>query len=277
MQHFEGKVAFVTGGASGIGLATAHAFAEASMKVMLADIEENALAAALVSLRNAGAEVRGVVCDVADRTAMQHAARETFAAFGKVHIVFNNAGVGSGGQMELITPGDWEWVIGVNLMGVIYGIEAFLPHIKAHGEGGHIINNSSLLGIVSPPAGTGPYGATKAAVVALSETLAAELAGTGIGVSVLCSGGFVRTRFADSARNRAKRFGAQLEAPAAAKTNLAALVRSGTDPQLVARQVMMGIRNNDLYIFTETLSRSTVEERFGRILAAYDKSTIVQE
>jgi NAD(P)-dependent dehydrogenase (short-subunit alcohol dehydrogenase family) len=276
MRDFKGRTAFVTGGASGIGFAMAQAFTAVGMKVMLADIEQDALDAAVVSLSGTDAEVRGVVCDIADRTAVQGAARDTVAAFGKVHIVCNNAGVGAGGEMDSISPGDWEWVIGVNLMGVIYGIEVFLPHIKAHGEGGHIVNTASLVGIVPAPAGIGPYNATKAAVVSLSETLAAELAGTAIGVSVLLPG-FVRTRTAESARNRAARYGKRTEVPAGATTSHAALVRAGIDPQEVARRVMTAIRDNDLYVFTHPEYRSSVEERFRNILAAFDKAAGVQE
>jgi NAD(P)-dependent dehydrogenase (short-subunit alcohol dehydrogenase family) len=142
----DGKVAFVTGAASGIGLALARVLAEARLKVMLADIEEGALDAALADLKASGAEARGVVCDVSDRASVLRAANETFAAFGNVHVVCNNAGVGVGGPIESIAPADWDWMIGVNLMGAVYGVQAFLPHIKAHGEGGHIVNTASLAG-----------------------------------------------------------------------------------------------------------------------------------
>jgi NAD(P)-dependent dehydrogenase (short-subunit alcohol dehydrogenase family) len=270
MRDFKGKTAFVTGGASGIGLAMAQAFTAVGMKVMLADIERDALNTALTSFGGADTEVRGVVCDVSDRAAVQHAAGETVAAFGKVHIVCNNAGVGAGGEMEVISPGDWEWVIGVNLMGVIYGIEAFLPHIKAHGEGGHVVNTASLTAITSP-AGIGPYNVTKAAAVSLSETLAAELTGTAIGVSVVLPG-FVRTRAAEAARNRAARYGKRtVEAPTGA-TSHAAMVSAGIDPQEVARRVMTAIHDNDLYVFTHPEYRSFVEEKFRNVLVGHDKS-----
>ena len=268
MREFQGKVAFVTGGASGIGFAMANAFAELGVKVMLADIEEKALDMALADLRGRGAEVRGVVCDVAERASVQRAAGETFTAFGNVHIVCNNAGVGLGGQMELIPPGDWEWQLGVKLWGVIHGIQIFLPHMKAHGEGGHIVNTASIVGLIPAP-GLGPHIAGEFAVVGLSEALAAELAGTMIGVSVLCPA-FVRTRYAESVRNRPSRFGAQSEEEPAARIG-AALIRTGIDPNEVARRVVMGIRDGDLYIFTHPEYRAGVEERFHRILSAYDK------
>jgi NAD(P)-dependent dehydrogenase (short-subunit alcohol dehydrogenase family) len=270
MRVLEGKAAFVTGGASGIGLALARAFAEARMKVMLADIEESALDAALAELRGTGTEVRAVVCDVADRAAMARAANETFATFGKVHVLCSNAGVAAGGQMDLVSLGDWEWIIGVNVMGFVYGIEAFLPHIRAHGEGGHIVNTASITGMVVVP-GTGPYNATKAALIALSETLAAELVGTEIGVSVLIPS-FVRTRIAESERTRAPRFGSRRELPPSVKAQLATLVRGGIDPKEVALRVMTAIRDNDLYVFTHPEIRGEIEERFRLILAAFDKS-----
>jgi NAD(P)-dependent dehydrogenase (short-subunit alcohol dehydrogenase family) len=133
---FDGRTAFVTGAASGVGLALAHALAAEGAKVMLADIEQGALDAALRDLQDSGADARAVACDVSDRASVVRAAEETFAAFGKVHVVCNNAGVGIGGPVEAITETDWDWLIGVNFMGAVHGIQAFLPHIKAHGEGG---------------------------------------------------------------------------------------------------------------------------------------------
>jgi NAD(P)-dependent dehydrogenase (short-subunit alcohol dehydrogenase family) len=267
IRDFQGKAAFVTGAASGVGLAIARALAAANMRVMLADIEENALYAALADLKGSGADVRAVICDVSDRASVQQAAEQTFAAFGKVHLVCNNAGVGVGGQFETIPPNDWEWVIGVNLMGVVHGVQAFLPHIKAHGEDAHIVNTASLAGIIGPP-GTAPYNASKSGIVAVTETLAAELEGSPIGVSVLCTA-FVRTRIATSSRNRPLRFGGPLDQ---ANAQLEALVQAGWDPQTVAERVMAAVRDNDLYIFTHPEYRAALEERFGKILAAFDKA-----
>jgi NAD(P)-dependent dehydrogenase (short-subunit alcohol dehydrogenase family) len=274
MRDFKGRGAFVTGGASGIGLALGGAFAAAGMKVMLADIEQGALDKAVAQLKATGAEVRGLVCDVSDRAAVERAAVATVAAFGKVHVVCNNAGVGGGGgPMEQIPPGDWEWTIGVNLMGVIHGIAALVPHLKAHGEGGHIVNTASMAGMLSPPM-MAPYNATKFAVVTLSETLATELAGTGIGVSVLCPG-WVNTRIDESARNRPTRFGPARElAPAGREraAQVAELLRAGMSADEVAARVVAAIRDNDLYVFTHQEMRGAVEDRFRRILAAYDKA-----
>ncbi|HXZ00435.1 MAG TPA: SDR family NAD(P)-dependent oxidoreductase [Stellaceae bacterium] len=274
MRELRGKAAFVTGGASGIGLALGRAFAASGMKVMLADIEAAALEAAVRGLAAAGAQVKGVVCDVSERAAVDRAAAETIAAFGKVHVVCNNAGVGGGGgPVEQIPPSDWDWTIGVNLLGVIHGIAAFLPHIKTHGEGGHIVNTASMAGMVSPPL-MAPYNVTKFAVVTLSETLAAELADSTIGVSVLCPG-WVDTRIVESARNRPARFGPPREPSALARERaqqVAALLRSGMSPDEVAERVLRAIRDNDLHIFTHPEMRGALEDRFRRILAAYDKT-----
>jgi NAD(P)-dependent dehydrogenase (short-subunit alcohol dehydrogenase family) len=277
MREFKGKTAFVTGGACGIGFALAGAFADAGMRVMVADIQEKALDQALTELkgRGAGAEVRGVLCDVADIASLKRAADETFAAFGNVHLVCNNAGVGWGGRVESITAADWEWQIGVNLMGVIYGVQAFLPHIKAHGEGGHIVNTASMSGLLAIP-GLAPHTVTKFAVVGLSETLAAELAGTSVGISVLCPA-FVRTPYAENIqRLRALHFGTPVdETPEPATAQLATLIHGGIDPKDVARRVIRAIRDNELYIFTHPEMRAPLEDRFRQVIAAFDKAAAV--
>jgi NAD(P)-dependent dehydrogenase (short-subunit alcohol dehydrogenase family) len=269
MRELDGKVAFVTGGASGLGFALARAFGRANMGVMLADIEVGALDAAVAELKSEGIEVRGVECDVADRASVHHAAAETLAAFGKVNVLCNNAGVIAGGPMERIAPGDWDWVIGVDLMGFVHGIQAFLPHLKSQREGGHVVTVASMAGMACVPGG-GPHNAAKFGLVALSETLAAELAGTPIGVSVLCCA-FMRTRIDNSARNRSERYGPRTEASPAAEAQLAAFVRSGQEPDKVAEKVLRAIRENELYIFTHPEARYLLEERFQRILAAYPR------
>src|ERR1700754_833520 len=163
MQDFKGKTAFVTGGASGIGLALGRAFAEAGMKVMLADVEAGALDKALQSLSNHGNRMRGIQCDVGDPDSVERAAQATFDAFGNVHVVCNNAGVAAGGGIDDISIDNWRWVIDVNLMGVLHGIKSFLPHIRAHGEGGHIVNTASMAGMENG-LGFSPYAASKFAV-----------------------------------------------------------------------------------------------------------------
>ena len=205
MRDLAGKTAFVTGGASGIGLALGGAFAAAGMNVMLADIETDALAAAVAGLRGVGPEVRGVTCDVADPDSVERAAQASYAAFGNVHVVCNNAGVAGGGGIHTIALDTWRWVLDVNLMGVLHGIRTFLPHLRAHGQGGHFVNTASMAGLQSG-LGFSPYATSKFAVVALSEGLAMQLKPLGIGVSVLCPG-YVRTGIWDADRNCPARLG----------------------------------------------------------------------
>lgn len=274
MRDFAGKTAFVTGGAGGIGLAMARAFAKAGMKVMLADIEAGALRAAVESLRQISPEVRGTVCDVADAASVERAAQATFDAFGRVHLLCNNAGVAAGGGIDHISLDNWRWVIDVNLMGVLHGIKSFLPHIRAHGEGGHIVNTASMAGMESG-LGFSPYGASKFAVVSMSEGLAAQLAPHGIGVSVLCPS-FVRTRIGESGRNRPGRYGQSQPldpaSPAAAMAaEIARQIEAGLDPDSVAARVLDAIREKELYIFTHSGMRAQVEARFAAILAAMDR------
>ncbi|MDB5639100.1 MAG: short-chain dehydrogenase, partial [Bradyrhizobium sp.] len=185
MRELAGKAAFVTGGASGIGFALGRAFASAGMKVMLADIETEALAAAVKSLHDVGPDVRGVTCDVADPLSVERAAKASCDAFGNIHVVCNNAGVAASGGIDNISLDNWRWVLDVNLMGVLHGIRTFLPHIRAHGEGGHIVNTASMAGM-NGGLGFSPYVASKFAVVGMSEGLAMQLRPLGIGVTVLC-------------------------------------------------------------------------------------------
>ncbi len=275
MQELAGKTAFVTGGASGIGLALGRAFAEAGMQVMLADIETEALAAAVKSLHNFGPDVRGVTCDVSDPGSVERAAAASYEAFGNVHIVCNNAGVAGGSGVDDISLDDWRWVLDVNLMGVLHGVHTFLPHIRAHGEGGHFVNTASMAGMVSG-LGFGPYSASKFAVVTMSEGLAMHLQPLGIGVSVLCPG-WVRTRINESGRNRSERYGPErTPKPGTWGSEIAALVaernQTGLDPSDVAARVLSAIRTDELYVFTHPEMRVAAEERFAAILAAMDKA-----
>jgi NAD(P)-dependent dehydrogenase (short-subunit alcohol dehydrogenase family) len=276
MREFTGKTAFVTGGAGGIGLALGRAFAQAGMKVMLADIEAGVLAATVESLHGIGPEVRGVLCDVADPASVDAAARETIEAFGNVHVVCNNAGVAAAGGIDNISLDNWRWVIDVNLMGVVYGVRAFLPHIRAHGEGGHIVNTASMAGM-NGGLGFSPYTASKFAVVGMSEGLSEQLKPHGIGVSVLCPS-FVRTRIHESGRNRPEQYGAaQAPDPASPMAQMLALitasVAAGRDPADVAARVLAAIRDDQLYVFTHPDMRGAVDARFAAIQAAMDKVT----
>ena len=276
MQEFAGKAAFVTGGASGIGFALGRAFAQAGMKVMLADIEANALAAAVENLRNLGAVVRGVNCDVADPVSVEHAAKVSYEAFGNIHVVCNNAGVAAGGGIDNISLDNWRWVLDVNLMGVLHGIRTFLPHIRAHGEGGHFVNTASMAGMQGG-LGFSPYAASKFAVVAMSEGLATQLKPYGIGVTVLCPS-YVRTRIGESGRNRPERYSQpqKLDPASPAGVMVAEIARrlqSGLDPSEVAARVLSAIRDSELYVFTHPNMRDEVDERFAAIQAAMDKVT----
>jgi NAD(P)-dependent dehydrogenase (short-subunit alcohol dehydrogenase family) len=279
MRELAGKTAFVTGGAGGIGFALGRALAQAGMKVMLADIETEALAAAVENLRTIGPEVRGVLCDVADPASVDHAARASIEAFGNVHVVCNNAGVAAAGGIDNISLDNWRWVLDVNLMGVLHGIRAFLPHIRAHGEGGHFVNTASMAGM-SGGLGFSPYTASKFAVVGMSEGLLEQLNPHGIGVSVLCPH-FVRTRIHESGRNRPERYGeTQTPDPASPAGQMlafiAASIAAGLDPADVAARVLAAIRAGELYVFTHPDSRNEVDARFAAIQAAMDRVAAVK-
>jgi NAD(P)-dependent dehydrogenase (short-subunit alcohol dehydrogenase family) len=276
MREFNGRTAFVTGGASGIGLALGQSFAKAGMKVMLADVETGALEHAVAGLRDVGADVRGIHCDVADAGSVERAAQAAFDAFGHVHVVCNNAGVAAAGGIETISVDNWRWVIDVNLMGVLHGIKSFLPHIREHGEGGHIVNTASMAGM-NGGLGFSPYAASKFAVVAMSEGLSVQLKPHGIGVSVLCPH-FVRTGIGESGRNRPERYGEMPPldpaSPAAAMVaEIKQLIEAGIEPSDVAARVLAAIRDDELYVFTHPNMRELVDGRFAAIQAAMDKVT----
>jgi NAD(P)-dependent dehydrogenase (short-subunit alcohol dehydrogenase family) len=274
MRELSGKTAFVTGGAGGIGFALSRAFTQAGMKVMLADIETAALEKAVDSLREIGADVRGSICDVADPEEVERAAKVTFEVFGNVHVVCNNAGVAAAGGIDHISIDNWRWVLDVNLMGVLHGVKSFLPHIRAHGEGGHFVNTASMAGM-NAGLGLSPYAASKFAVVAMSEGLSIQLRPHGIGVSVLCPS-YVRTKIGESGRNRQSRYGpTQAPDPASPAGLLLAQIterlEAGLDPSEVAARVLAAIRDDELYVFTHPNMREEVDGRFAAIQAAMDR------
>jgi len=275
MRELAGRTAFVTGAASGIGFALARAFAAEGMNVMLADIEAPALDAATALLSEFAPRIRSVACDVAEFASVSRAAFATAEAFGPVHVLCNNAGVAGGSGIEAISPDTWRWVVDVNLMGVVHGIAAFLPAMRAQGQGGHIVNTASMAGLQAN-IGFSPYAATKYAVVGMSEGLAKELAPEGIGVSVLCPG-FVRTAIADSARNRPGRYGAVTPPAPGSKAallakHLAESAGAGLDPADVAARVLAAIRGNELYVFPHPQMRDEVDARFAAIDAAFRRT-----
>jgi NAD(P)-dependent dehydrogenase (short-subunit alcohol dehydrogenase family) len=273
ITEFRGKTAFITGGASGIGLGMARAFGRAGMNIVVADIDKTAAATAVEQLAAQQIKAAPVYCDVSERGSVREAALESIAAFGKVHLVCNNAGVAVGGQMGTLGERDWDWIIDVNLKGVVYGTETFVPLIASHGEGGHIVNTASMAGMISPP-GLEPYSATKFAVVAMSEGWFLQLAPLNIGVSVLCPG-FVRTRIHESGRVRQDKYGGQGDVdPGVAMNREAAAqqVLSGIDPDIVGERVLEAVKSGELYIFTHPNMKPFAEQRFQMILAAFDRA-----
>ncbi len=273
MRDFRGKTAFITGGAGGFGRAFAKALIAEGANVALADVDERALARAVEELQAPPDRLIGLVCDASDRGSLERAAGEAFRVFGRVHLVFNNAGIGGrNAGLEELTVEDWEWVVRVNLMTVAHGVAIFLPHLRAHGEGGHFVNVASMAGMLGQPQ-MGPYSATKAAVVALSETLFHELKGTNIGVSTLCPG-FAKTGIADERPNPLAPKAAQPVSKAGAEraAQVRRAVQSGLDPAEVAARTLRGIRDEDLYIFTHPDMRPWLDKRLERIRAAYDKA-----
>lgn len=270
MKQLEGRTAFVTGGGSGIGLSMARSFGRAGMNVVLADIDEVALEAALADLHARQIKAIGVKCDVASRASIENAAAEAVKEFGKVHVVCNNAGVGVGGPIEEVRPRDWDWIIDVNLKGVVYGTEVFTRIMREQGEGGHFVNTASMAGMVSPP-GMEPYNATKFAVVAMSEGWRGQLEEAEIGVSVLCPG-FVKTRIHESGRARQEEYGEATPVDDADLSGAAEFVLNGLDPDRVGERVLEAVRNNELYVFTHPDMRPAVEARFSEIMVGFDKA-----
>src|SRR6478609_2267158 len=224
MRDLAGQTAFVTGAASGIGLGIATALSQAGVKVMLCDIEEEALKKAVADLKTrTNVDVDGVKADVSLKGELQAAADATVARYGRIHILVNNAGVGGGGTYGEWTDAGWNWVLGVNLMSVIWGFEIFGPLIETHGEGGQVVSTASVAGLIS--GGNPTYAVSKYGVVALSEGLRTVLAPRGIGVSVLCPG-IIRTQIMDSRRNVPQRFAGALGAPPPAEGPRADFVKA---------------------------------------------------
>jgi len=268
MRDFMGKVAVVTGGASGIGRAMALSLAREGMNVAIADVEDAPSASVRRELEELGVKAVAMHADVSDRQAMERFADDVFSAFGAAHVLCNNAGVGVGGATYVADERDWRWVLGVNLEGVIHGCQAFVPRLIEQGQGGHVVNTASMAGMVASPE-LGPYTTTKFAVVGLSESLRLELAPYDIGVSVLCPG-FVRTLISESERNRPPYLSAVREAEEAQKELMRALVDSGIEPSAVGARVVRALREGAFYIFTHPEMRFAVEARFEEILRAFD-------
>lgn len=275
MRDLKGKVAVVTGAASGIGRAMAERFAREGMKVVLADVEEKPLGEAVEAIGKSGVETVGVRTDVSRREDIETLARKTFERFGGAHVLCNNAGIGAGGMAWDQPLADWEWTIGVNLWGVIHGIRAFVPRMIEQGEG-HVVNTASMAGLLGAP-GMGAYCASKHAVVAISECLFHELAlaaGGKVKVSVLCPG-WVKTNIADAERNRpaslkGKPAGQRGPQEQMMEAMMRQLIAGGIPPSEVADMVLAAIREERFWILTHPKMKKAVEVRMHGILEGID-------
>lgn len=272
MTNIANKTAFVTGAASGIGLALTKALLARGAKVMMADMNAEGLKAAQAGLNNPE-NTATVVCDVADAASVQAAAKATIDRFGKAHLIFNNAGVSLAGRPGQIDLKDWHWITDINLMGVVYGCETFIPLIASHGEGGHIINTASMAGHVTT-SGMGPYFATKFAVVGYSEALRVELARADIGVSCLCPT-WVTTNIhntSDKSPGAESTGGKNRAEFKTSKPYLAIkeLIENGMSPDDYAQLTMTSIEANRLHVFNDPQARQEMINRHEANLADYD-------
>lgn len=269
MDHLAQRTAVITGAASGIGLGLARACAAAGMRVALLDIQRNPLHEAERALAATGADVCAFATDVSDAASVEAACEAVHARFGKVHLLANNAGVALHGRPIAEVPlADWHWALGVNVMGVVHGVHYFLPQMRMHGEGGHILNTASIGGLqVRAGLNGGAYSATKYAVVAMSESLRNELAGTNIGVSVLCPGA-VRTRLACVDAARPERFGAANTEPLS--KFLSAVLEAGADPDAIGAQALCAVREGRFFVFTHPEHREWIAARHAELIEAFD-------
>ena len=272
MHELGGKVAVVTGAASGIGLGMARRFAAEGMRVVMADVERNALRAAADDLVATGADVIAAPTDASVLEEVEALAALTLEHYGAAHVLCNNAGVGSRGlPLRELPLRDFEWVLGVNLWGVIHGLHVFLPHLRLQDEG-HIVNTASVSALYHLP-NMAPYNASKAAVLALSETLRFELdaEGSHVGVSVLCPS-WVRTNISTAFRNLPERLAYELSTEqmtqiAEYKARRKQQQTTAMEPDQVAEQVCDAIRTNRFYVITHPASLTNMQDRFARIVA----------
>lgn len=267
MQNFQSKVAVITGGASGIGLAVAKALAKAGSKLVLADIEAKALDPVVAAFKQQGTDVIGVVTDVSDRSAVEQLKNRAYEQFAAVDILFNNAGIAVFGATQDMSHNDWLWSVNVNLWGPIHGVECFVPQMIQQGREGHVLFTASFAGL-APNRALGPYNVTKAGVVALAESLHKDLRGTGIGVSVLCPMR-VTTNIDQSMRNRPASLGGKQANRTYTPEEREALAGRTLQVEQVAELVMAGMRRNDLYIHTHQEAKEFVERRAERMLKAF--------
>jgi NAD(P)-dependent dehydrogenase (short-subunit alcohol dehydrogenase family) len=271
MVELSGKTAIVTGAASGIGLGIAKSLAGAGMNLVLADLQAGPLQAARREIEGLGARALDVVVDVSDPASVAAAGRAAEQAFGKLHVAVNNAGVAMHGtRIEDVAVDEWNWVIGVNVLGVINGIRTFVPMIRQHGEGGHVVNTASISGFfIRRGRNQGAYSMTKYAVVALSEALEQEVEDAGIGVSVLCPGA-VETRIFASAATRPERFGGPYMRPQ--QDPMRGTMGHALPPEIVGQRVLNAIQQREFYVLTHAAERAAIKARHERIEAAFDRA-----
>lgn len=270
MDGFDGRGAVITGGASGIGLATATEFARRGVRLVLADVDKSGLEQSVDQLRGEGVEAHGVVCDVRHLEEMEHLADECFRLLGQVDLVFSNAGIVVAGPIAEMTHEDWRWVIDIDLWGSIHAVEAFLPRLLEQGTGGHIAFTASFAGLV-PNAGLGAYGVAKYGVVALAETLSRELKPNGIGVSVLCPMVIETNLVSNSGRIRGADYG--LESAPEVTGSMGSLPEQdgAVGVEDLARLTADAILANRLYVIPHEAARGSVQRRFQRIDRTFDE------
>lgn len=274
MREVAGRVAVITGGSSGIGRGIATAFARAGMRVVITGRRQEHIDESLAGFAAEGLDVEAMRLDVTDRAAVEAAAEEVERRFGKVHVLVNNAGIGLAGPVMDATEGDWDWLIDVNIKGVAHGLHAFVPRIRAHGEGGHVVTTSSMGGLL--PVAAGLYSMTKAAVIALSEALHIELAPEGIGVSVYCPGP-VHSNIASGVTQRPAGYSDSGYAPPDPARLAAAASAPYMDPVEAGERVLGGVRRGDLFILTHPEFEAGVRERFDSILDAFPDEPLNEE
>jgi NAD(P)-dependent dehydrogenase (short-subunit alcohol dehydrogenase family) len=268
MDRIDGKTAFITGGARGIGLGIARAFARAGAKLALADIDQSSLAAAKSELSDL-TTVETFLLDVRDRSAYARVADESESRLGPVSILCNNAGVAGGQDVRRLTYEYWDWVIGINLNGVINGVQTFMPRMLQRGDGGHIVNTASGAGLAATSSGL-LYTTSKFAVVGLSESLRLELEPFKIGVSVLCPGPVNTKIISNSTATRPSSpvTAEETKAWEAAITQANAFLAAGVDPNEVGEMVLAGVKTDRLYIHTDRIMTGLIESRAKALLDA---------